>query len=116
MEPHQEGASIGRPHFLTGENYSHWKVRMQYFLKMQSEKVWNVVEFGWSPPMVLDRESRSTNVVKPKLEWDRSENETRENNVRVMYSIFNAISMNEFCRIATCTLVKEGLGYPPTDS
>uniref|UniRef100_F6GWU0 Uncharacterized protein n=1 Tax=Vitis vinifera TaxID=29760 RepID=F6GWU0_VITVI len=25
MEPHQEGASIGRPPFLTGENYSHWK-------------------------------------------------------------------------------------------
>ena len=107
MEPHQEGASIGRPHFLTGENYSHWKVRMQYFLKMQSEKVWNVVEFGWSPPMVLDRESRSTNVVKPKLEWDRSENEASENNARVMYSIFNAISMNEFCRIATCNLAKE---------
>ncbi|RVW44902.1 hypothetical protein CK203_112965 [Vitis vinifera] len=81
MEPHQEGASIGRPHFLTDENYSHWKV--------------------------LDRESRSTNVVKPKLEWDRSENETSENNVRVMYSIFNAISMNEFCRIAICTLAKE---------
>ncbi|RVX06607.1 hypothetical protein CK203_029547 [Vitis vinifera] len=107
MEPHQEGASIGRPHFLTGENYSHWKVRMQYFLKMQSEKVWNVVEFGWSPLKVLDREGRSTNVVKPKLEWDRSENEASENNARVMYSIFNAISMNEFCRIATCTLAKE---------
>ncbi|KAL6326365.1 hypothetical protein AAG906_007870 [Vitis piasezkii] len=81
MEPHQEGASIGRPHFLTGENYSHWKV--------------------------LDREGRSTNVVKPKLEWDRSENEASENNVRAMYSIFNAISKNEFCRIVTCTLVKE---------
>ena len=53
MEPHQEGASIKRPPFLTDENYSHWKVRMQYFLKMQSEKVWNVVEFGWSPPKVL---------------------------------------------------------------
>ena len=70
MEPHQEGASIGRPPFLIGENYSHWKVRMQYFLKMQSEKVWNAVEFGWSPPKVLDREGRPTNVIKPKLEWD----------------------------------------------
>ena len=107
MEPHQERASMGRPPFLTGENYSHWKVKMQYFLKIQREKVWTAVEFGWSPPMVLDRESRSTNVVKPKLEWDRSESETSENNVRVMYSIFNAISMNEFCRIAICTLAKE---------
>ena len=39
MEPHQEGAPIGIPPFLIGENYSHWKVRIQYFLKMQSEKV-----------------------------------------------------------------------------
>ncbi|RVW32390.1 hypothetical protein CK203_087548 [Vitis vinifera] len=68
MEPHQEGASIGRPPFLTSENYSHWKVRMQYFLKMQSEKVWNAVEFGWSPPKVLDREGRPTNVIK--LSWN----------------------------------------------
>ncbi|KAJ9702803.1 hypothetical protein PVL29_004509 [Vitis rotundifolia] len=107
MEPHQEGASIGRPPFLTGENYSHWKVRMQYFLKMQSEKVYNTVEFGWSPLKVLDREGRPTNVIKPKLEWDRSENEASENNARAMYSIFNAISTDEFRRIATCTSAKE---------
>ncbi|KAJ9696872.1 hypothetical protein PVL29_008873 [Vitis rotundifolia] len=107
MEPHQEGASIGRPPFLTGENYSHWKVRIQYFLKMQSEKVWNTVEFGWSPPKVLDREGRPTNVIKPKLEWDRSENEASENNARAMYSIFNAINTDEFRRIATCTSAKE---------
>ena len=75
MEPHQESASIGRPPFLIDKKYSHWKVRMQYFLNMQSEKVWNVVGFGWSPPKVLDREGRPTNVIKPKLEWDRGDNE-----------------------------------------
>ncbi|RVX00846.1 hypothetical protein CK203_026407 [Vitis vinifera] len=107
MEPHQEGASIRRPPFLTGKNYSHWKVRMQYFLKMQSEKVWNAVQFGWSPPKMLDGEGRPTNVIKPKLEWDISENEASENNTRAMYSIFNAISMDEFRRIATCTSAKE---------
>ncbi|KAJ9680449.1 hypothetical protein PVL29_019700 [Vitis rotundifolia] len=80
---------------------------MQYFLKMQSEKVWNTVEFGWSLPKVLDREGRPTNVIKPKLEWDRSENEVSENNARAMYSIFNAISTDEFRRIATCTSAKE---------
>ena len=61
---------------------------MQYFLKMQSEKVWNVVEFGWSPPKVLDIKGGPTNVIKPKLEWDRGDNEASENNVRAMYSIF----------------------------
>ncbi|KAL6334591.1 hypothetical protein AAG906_019095 [Vitis piasezkii] len=71
------------------------------------EKVWNVVEFGWSPPKVLDREGRPTNVIKLKLERDKGDNEASENNARVMYSIFNAISTDEFHRIATFTLVKE---------
>ncbi|WKA03659.1 hypothetical protein VitviT2T_021758 [Vitis vinifera] len=74
---------------------------------MQSEKVWNVVEFGWSLPKVLDREGRPTNVIKPKLEWDRGDNEASENNARAMYSIFNAISTDEFRRIATCNSAKE---------
>ncbi|RVW23084.1 hypothetical protein CK203_099972 [Vitis vinifera] len=57
--------------------------------------------------LVLDREGRPTNVINPKLEWDRGENEASENNVKVMYSIFNAISTNEFHRIATCTSAKK---------
>ncbi|RVW92457.1 hypothetical protein CK203_042693 [Vitis vinifera] len=69
--------------------------------------VWNAVEFGWSPPEVLDKEGRPTSVIKLKLEWDRGDNEASENNARAMYSIFNAIITDEFHRIATCTLVKE---------
>lgn len=38
-----------------------------FFLKCKW-KVWNVVEFGWSSSKELDRESRLTNVIKPKLE------------------------------------------------
>ena len=74
---------------------------------MQIEKVWNVVEFGWFAPKMLNKEGRPTNVIKPKLEWDRGGNEASENNARVIYSIFNAISTDELCRIATCTSAKE---------
>ena len=56
---------------------------------------------------MLDREGRLTNVIKPKLEWDRGENEASENNARAMDSIFNAISTDEFHRITTCTSAKE---------
>ncbi|KAL6349799.1 hypothetical protein AAG906_001686 [Vitis piasezkii] len=84
-----------------------YEVLQQYLLKMQSEKIWNVVEFGWSPPKVLDREGRLTNVIKLKLEWDRGDNEASENNARAMYSIFNSIRADEFHRIATCTSAKE---------
>ena len=60
----------------------------------------------------MDREGRPTNVIKPKLEWDRCGNEASENNARAMYSIFNAISMDEFRRIATCTSAKEAWDIP----
>ena len=59
---------------------------------MQSEKVWNAVEFDWSPLKVLDREGRPTNGRKLKLEWNRGDNEASEKNVRAMYFIFNVIS------------------------
>ena len=107
MEHHQEGASIGRPPFLTDDNYPHWKVKMDYFLKMQSEKIWNTIEFGWNPTKVLDRECRPTSVVKAKVEWEKHENEASEKNGRAMYSIFNAISTDEFHMIATCPSTKE---------
>ena len=80
---------------------------MEYFLKIQSEKVWNAIEFGWNSPKVLDREGRPTSVVKPKVEWDKHEDEASENNARAMYSIFNAISTYEFHMIATCTSAQE---------
>ena len=44
-----------RPPYFKGENYLHWKVRMQYLLKMQSENVWKPLNSG-RPPKVLDRE------------------------------------------------------------
>ena len=96
MEHHQEGASIERP------PYPHWKVKMKYFLKMQSEKVWNSIEFGWTPP-----KNRSTSVIKPKVEWDKYEIEASENNVKAMYSIFNVVNTYELRMIVTCTSTKE---------
>ena len=56
---------------------------------------------------MLDIKGRPTNVIKSKLEWDRGDNETSENNVRAMYSIYNATSTDEFRRIATCTSAKK---------
>ncbi|RVX03548.1 hypothetical protein CK203_027835 [Vitis vinifera] len=39
--------------------------------------------------------------------FHKGDNEASENNARAMYSICNAISTNEFHRIATCTSAKE---------
>ena len=70
-------------------------------------KIWNAIEFGWNPSKVLEREGRPTSVLKPQVKWEKHENEASENNVIALYSIFNAISTDEFYMIAAFTLAKE---------
>ena len=38
------------PPLFDGTNYAYWKVRMRAFLQSLDEKVWQVVEIGWTKP------------------------------------------------------------------
>ena len=80
---------------------------MMFFLKMQGKKIWNLVEYGQGPPLILDAKGRSTNELKPKNEWDKANNEGIEANVRALFSIFNGVYPNEFCKITNCKHTKE---------
>ena len=37
---------------------------------LSTQRVWDSIEYGWSPPLILDAEGRSTGELKPKHEWD----------------------------------------------
>ena len=37
---------------------------------LSTQRVWDSIEYGWSPPLILDAEGRSTGGLKPKHEWD----------------------------------------------
>ena len=39
-----------------------------FFLIMQGERVWNSVEYGWGPPLILDAQGKSTRELKSKHE------------------------------------------------
>ena len=41
---------------------------MMFFLKMKGERVWNSIEYGWGPPLILDTQGRSIGELKPKKE------------------------------------------------
>ena len=45
-------APLNSPPYFDGSNYPYNKARMKFFLKMQGEQVWNLVEYGWGPPLV----------------------------------------------------------------
>ena len=44
------GQSLIIPHLFDGTNYAYWKVHMRAFLQSLDEKVWQVVEIGWTKP------------------------------------------------------------------
>ena len=39
MEQSKSGAALNSPPYFDRNNYSHWKARMMFFLKMQGENV-----------------------------------------------------------------------------
>ena len=80
---------------------------MKFFLKIQSEWVRNLVEHGWGPPLILDFYRRSIGELKPKQDWNKTDDKRSELNVRALYNIFNGIYLDEFCSIVNYICAKE---------
>ena len=57
--------------------------------------------------MILNAQGRLTGELKPKHKWDKADNEGSEANAKALFSIFNGVCLNEFCRIVNCKCVKE---------
>ena len=55
-----------------------------FFLKMQDKKVWNLVEYGWKPPLILDAQGRSIGEQKRQHKWDKIDNEGNKTNARAL--------------------------------
>lgn len=62
---------------------------MMFFLKMQGERVWDTVEYGWGPSLIIDAQGISTGELKPKHEQDKADNEGSEADAKTLFSIFN---------------------------
>ena len=78
------GQSLIIPYLFDGTNYVYWKVRMRAFLQSLDEKVWQVVEIGWT---------------KPK--------EAANFNNKALNALFNAVTNEEFKKISSTETVKE---------
>ena len=61
---------------------------MKTFLKSIDKRVWNSVEYGWEK------------LATPISEWPTAQKDATAFNNKVMNTIFNAVSMEEFRRIS----------------
>ncbi|XP_040361901.1 uncharacterized protein LOC121049269 [Rosa chinensis] len=81
---------------------------MKSYLYAQDEHVWNIVENGWTIPMVKAKgESSSTTNPKPRKDWTEEEVRDLQADFKAKNSIFTALSEREKLRISHCDTAKQ---------
>ena len=107
MDNTKERGSIIRPPILDDTNYDYWKDRMVTFLKTMDNKTWNVIIKGWEHLVVIDKEGKSTSILKLEEEQSKEEDELPLGNSKALNALFNGVHKNMFRLINTCTVAKE---------
>ena len=70
-------------------NYAYWKVRMRTFLQSLDEKVWQIVNIGWTKPK------------EAPVDWDDAKIKTTNFNSRALNALFSAVMNEEFKKISS---------------
>ena len=89
------GQSLIIPPLFNGTNYTYWKVRMRVFLQFLDEKVWQVMEIGWTKPM------------KAPADWDDDKIKAANFNSRALNTLFSVVTNEEFKKISSTEIAKE---------
>ena len=90
-----KGQSLIIPPLFDGTNYAYGKVRMRAFLQSLNEKVWQVVEIGWTKP------------TEASADWDDAKIKAADFNNRALNALFSAVTNGEFKKISSTEIVKE---------
>ncbi|XP_024200083.1 uncharacterized protein LOC112203330 [Rosa chinensis] len=103
------GGSVNSPPWFNGgcEKYTQWKIYMKSYLYAQDEHVWNIVENGWTVPVIKAKgESSSIVTPKPRKDWTEEEVRDLQADFKAKNSIFTALSEREKLRISHCDTAK----------
>ena len=89
------GQSLIIPPLFDGTNYAYWKVRMRVFLQSLDEKVWQLVEIGWTKPK------------EASADWEKAKIKAANFNSKTLNALFSAITNEEFKKISSTETAKE---------
>ncbi|XP_019254991.1 PREDICTED: uncharacterized protein LOC109233560 [Nicotiana attenuata] len=87
----QEGTSALRPPYFNGQYYTHWKIRMEAFIKSYDVKVWRVIKKGDFPLLQSKQEKKPEGQINSKAK----------------NLLYNSISGEEFEKISSYDTAKE---------
>ena len=90
------------PPLFDGTNYAYWKVCMRAFLQSLDEKVWHVVEIGWTKP------------TEASANWDDAKIKATNFNSRALNALISAVTNEEFKKISSTRAAKEAWTIPQT--
>ena len=91
------GQSLIIPPLFDGTNYAYWKICMRAFLQSLDEKVWQVVEIGWTKPK------------EAPADWDEAKIKAANFNSRALNALFSVVTNEEFNKISSTETTKEAL-------
>ena len=83
------------PPLFDGTNYAYWKVHTRAFLQSLDEKVWQVVEIGWTKPKEV------------LVDQDDAKIKVANFNSRALNALFSAVTNEEFKKISSTETAKE---------
>ena len=89
------GQSLIIPILFDGSNYAYWKVHMRAFLQSLDEKVWQVMEIGWTKPKEV------------LANWDDAKIKAANFNSKALNALFSAVTNEEFKKISSTEIAKE---------
>ena len=89
------GQSLIIPPLFDGIDYAYWKVCMRVFLQSLDEKVWQIVEIGWTKP------------TEAPTDWDDGKIKATNFNSRALNALFNVVINEEFRKISYIEIAKE---------
>ena len=89
------GHSLIIPPLFDGTNCAYWKVHMRAFLQSLDEKVWQVVEIGWTKPK------------EAPADWGEARIKAANFNSRALNALFSAVINEELKKISSTETVKE---------
>ena len=91
------GQSLIIPPLFDGTNYVYWKVGIKSFLQSLDEKVWQVVEIGWTKPK------------EAPADQDKAKIKVSNFNNRALNALFSAVTNEEFKKRFSIETAKEAL-------
>ena len=83
------------PLLFDSTNYAYRKVRMRAFLQSLDEKVWQVVEIGWTKPKEVS------------VDWDDAKIKAANFNNRALNALLSVVTNEEFKKISSTETAKK---------